>query len=109
MKRRNTASKEAVLELLTQSGKALSREAIEQKVEVDMDRAEDGKQYFAVCMKCDEHTFTDNHFHFRCTVCDSITCMPVPVHFTLEAGYTVESVNCILTGTCKDCEDQAVS
>lgn len=129
MKRRNTASKEAVLDLLTKSGKALSREAIEQKVDVDMDRAtiyrvlnrfcddgvlhrivaEDGKQYFAVCMKCDEHTFTDHHFHFRCTECDSITCMPVPVHFTLEAGYTVQSVNCILTGTCRDCEGLTIS
>ena len=123
MKRRNTPSKEAVLDVLVNTGKAMSRDAIEQKIDVEIDRAtiyrilnrfcedglvhkivaEDGKQYFAVCMKCDENSFTDNHFHFRCTKCQTIECLPIPVHFSLKAGYNVESVNCVLTGTCKDC------
>jgi Fur family ferric uptake transcriptional regulator len=123
MKRRNTPSKEAVLNLLTSTGKAMSHEAIEQKIEVDIDRAtiyrvlnrfcedglvhkivaEDGKQYFAVCMKCDERSFTDNHFHFRCTQCQTIECLPQAVHFSISEGYKVESVNCVLTGICKDC------
>lgn len=123
MKRRNTPSKEAVLDLLIKAGKAMSRDAIEQKIDVEIDRAtiyrvlnrfcedglvhkivaEDGKQYFAVCMKCDEYRFTDNHFHFRCTNCQTIECLPVPVLFSLDVGYRVESVNCVLTGVCKDC------
>lgn len=123
MKRRNTPSKEAVLNLLTSTGKAMSHEAIEQKIDVDIDRAtiyrvlnrfcedglvhkivaEDGKQYFAVCMKCDERSFTDNHFHFRCTQCQTIECLPQAVHFSISEGYMVESVNCVLTGICKDC------
>ncbi|MDP2162400.1 MAG: transcriptional repressor [Flavobacterium sp.] len=123
MKRRNTPSKEAVLDLLTKAGKAMSRDAIEQKIDVEIDRAtiyrvlnrfcddgvvhkivaEDGKQYFAVCMKCDENRFTDNHFHFRCTTCQTIECLPEAVHFSVPDGYNVESVNCVLTGICKNC------
>lgn len=123
MKRRNTPSKEAVLNVLTKTGKAMSQDAIEEKIKIDIDRAtiyrvlnrfcedgivhkivaEDGKQYFAVCMKCDENKLTDNHFHFRCTSCQTIECLPMPVHFYLPKGYNVESVNCVLTGVCKDC------
>jgi len=123
MKRRNTPSKEAVLDVLTTTGKAMSQDAIEQKINIDIDRAtiyrvlnrfcedglvhrivaEDGKQYFAVCIKCDEKKQADNHFHFRCTSCQTIECLPIPVHFTVPEGYNVESLNCVLTGTCKDC------
>ena len=123
MKRRNTPSKDAVLYLLISAGKAMSRDAIEQKIDVEIDRAtiyrvlnrfcedglahkvvaEDGKQYFAVCMKCDENSFTDNHFHFRCTNCQTMECLPEAVHFSVPDGYNVESVNCVLVGVCKDC------
>ena len=123
MKRRSTPTKEAVLSLLTNSGKAMSQDAIEKNIELNMDRAtiyrvlnrfcedgilhrivaEDGKQYFAVCIKCDEKKLTDHHFHFRCTNCQTIECLPVPVQFSLPKGYHVESVNCILTGVCKNC------
>ena len=123
MKRRNTPSKEAVLDILANSKKAMSHEAIEQKINIDIDRAtiyrvlnrfcedgvvhkiiaEDGKQYFAVCMKCDEKKLTNNHFHFRCTKCQTIECLPKTVHFSVPDGYTVESVNCVLTGICNDC------
>lgn len=123
MKRRNTPSKEAILDVLTRTGKAMSQDAIEEKINIDIDRAtiyrvlnrfcedgivhkivaEDGKQYFAVCMKCDDNNLTDNHFHFRCTNCQTIECLPVPVHFSLPKGYHVESVNCVLTGICTEC------
>lgn len=123
MKRRNTQSKEAVLDLLLNTGKAMSRDAIEHKLEIGIDRAtiyrvlnrfcedglvhkivaEDGKQYFAVCNKCDEKQIPDNHFHFRCTNCESIECLPEAVHFSVPNGYNVKSVNCVLTGICNDC------
>lgn len=123
MKRRNTPSKEAVLDLLMRSGKAMSRDAIEQKIDVEIDRAtiyrvlnrfcedgvvhkivaEDGKQYFALCMKCDEKKIADNHFHFRCTSCQTIECLPEAVHFSVPNGYIVEGVNCVLTGICPQC------
>jgi Fur family ferric uptake transcriptional regulator len=123
MKRRNTPSKEAVLDILMKAGKAMSCDAIERKIDVEIDRAtiyrvlnrfcddglvhkivaEDGKQYFAVCMKCEQHTFAENHFHFRCTYCNTIECLPEAVYFSVPIGYQVEGVNCILTGRCKNC------
>lgn len=125
MKRRNTPSKEAVLNLLKDTGKAMSRDAIEQKINIEIDRAtvyrilnrfcedgmvhrivaEDGKQYFAVCMQCGERKIPNNHFHFRCTKCETIECLPEAVHFSIPNGYDVQNVNCVLTGICKDCSE----
>ncbi|MCX8523023.1 transcriptional repressor [Chryseobacterium formosus] len=123
MIRRSTPTKDAVLNVLTDSKKAMSQETIMKKVDINIDRAtvyrvlnrfcedgvlhrivaEDGKQYFAVCIKCEEKKLADHHFHFRCTKCETIECLLIEVQFSLEKGYSVESVNCILTGICKDC------
>lgn len=123
MKRRNTITKEAVLSVLNSSGKAMSQAAIEKKIGVDINRAtiyrvlnrycedgilhrivaDDGRQYFALCMKCDENQKPLHHFHFRCTSCETIACLPIPVNFSLPSNYKVETVNCVLTGICKDC------
>ena len=123
MKRRNTPTKEAILNLLERTGKAMSHDDIGQKIEVDANRAtiyrvlnqfcedgvvhkvvaEDGKQYFAICMDCEGKTLPDSHFHFRCTSCQTIICLEEKVDFSLPRGYKVESVNCVLTGTCIDC------
>jgi Fur family transcriptional regulator, ferric uptake regulator len=124
MKRRNTESQEAVLSILSGSRKAMSQHAIENKMVVEADRvtvyrilnrfvedgivhkivADDGKQYFAVCVKCDDKKkLPDNHFHFRCTVCETIQCMPTLVNFSVPRGYKVEKLNCVLVGVCKDC------
>lgn len=126
MKRRNTASKDAVLDLLSRSGKAMSQDAIVKKMEVSADRAtiyrilksfcedgithkivaEDGKQYFAVCNRCEEKKQEDHHFHFRCTKCQTLECLPTAVQFALPKGYSVEGVNCVLTGVCSSCCDK---
>ncbi|MBU2914614.1 MULTISPECIES: Fur family transcriptional regulator [Reichenbachiella] len=124
MKRRNTQSKEAVLSALANSSKAMSQDAIEKKMTVNVDRAtiyrilnrfcddgvihkiiaDDGKQYFALCVKCDDsEKMPDNHFHFRCINCQTIECLPSIVNFSLPAGYQVDRLNCVLVGTCKDC------
>lgn len=122
-KRRNTPTKEAVLEVLSKTGKAMSQDAIEQKIGIDINRAtiyrvlnrfcedgivhrvvaEDGKQYFALCVKCDDHEELSHHFHFRCLRCETIECLPVEVNFTIPDEYLVENVNCVLTGICKEC------
>jgi Fur family ferric uptake transcriptional regulator len=124
MKRRNTLSKEAVLNVLQETGQAMSQDAIEQKIDVEADRAtiyrilnrfcedgivhkivaDDGKQYFAVCTKCDsKKKIPENHFHFRCTNCQTIECIPSMVEFTTPRGYKVERMNCVLIGICKTC------
>lgn len=123
MNRRNTVSKEAVLSVLTNSKKAMSQDAIVKQMDVVADRAtvyrilnrfcedeilhkmvaDDGKQYFAVCVKCDGNTIPNNHFHFRCTKCETIECLPASVEFAVPKDYEVQKLNCILIGTCKDC------
>jgi Fur family ferric uptake transcriptional regulator len=126
MKRRNTESKDAVLELLTHTKRAMSQDAIEKQLNLDVDRAtiyrilnrfcedemihkivaDDGKQYFAVCVKCDDKKkkkVPENHFHFRCTHCETIECLPVLVNFSVPKGYTVDRLNCVLIGECKAC------
>jgi Fur family transcriptional regulator, ferric uptake regulator len=123
MKRRNTASQEAVLAILAKTRKAMSQDAIEKQMEVEADRAtiyrilnrycddglvhkivaDDGKQYFALCVKCDENTLPNNHFHFRCTNCETIECLPSIIHFSVPQHYKVEKLNCVLVGICKDC------
>lgn len=123
MKRRNTVTQEAILSILTSTRKAMSQDAIMRELSVDADRAtiyrvlnrfcedeivhkivaDDGKQYFAVCVKCDEKTIPDNHFHFRCIKCETIVCMPSLVEFSVPKKYKVQRMNCILIGVCKDC------
>lgn len=123
MKRRNTPTKDAVLEVLAETGQAMSQDAIEQKIDIDINRAtiyrvlnrfcddgvlhrivaEDGKQYFALCNKNEKKTLAEHHFHFRCTKCDTIVCLPFEVNYALPEDYSVNTVNCILTGTCKKC------
>ncbi|PBQ34655.1 transcriptional regulator [Sphingobacteriaceae bacterium] len=123
MKRRNTASKQSVLDILRASKKALSQENIEQEVKGTMDRvtvyralnsfcedglvhkvlSDDGKFYFAICVKCEEKKHTHNHFHFRCVKCQTVECLKEEVNFRIPRGYKVQDVNCMLTGYCRDC------
>ncbi|RYD58256.1 MAG: transcriptional repressor [Sphingobacteriales bacterium] len=123
MKRRNTASKDAVLDLLTNTRKAMSQDAIERQVTVPMDRvtvyrvlnrfcedglvhkivADDGKQYFAACLDCKIKPLPKNHFHFRCLKCDTIECLNYEVTYAAPKNYKVERVNCLLTGYCGEC------
>src|SRR5690606_8264256 len=123
MKRRNTATQEAVLAVLASKRRAMSQDAIIKQMTVDADRAtvyrilnrfcedeivhkivaDDGKQYFAVCVKCDDVVIPGNHFHFRCTKCETIECLPSIVEYSIPENYKVESLNCVLIGVCKDC------
>lgn len=65
--------------------------------------ADDGKQYFAVCTKDDNASIPGNHFHFRCTKCETIECLPTSIEFSVPEKYIVQHMNCILVGVCKDC------
>ncbi|UMB59294.1 transcriptional repressor [Lutibacter sp. A80] len=123
MKRRNTPTKEAVLAVLSKSGKALSQDSIEKEIDIAINRAtiyrvlnrfcddgvihkivaEDGKQYFALTKKSDKKTLENQHLHFNCVKCKGIECLNVEINFSIPEGYLVENVNCILTGVCKEC------
>lgn len=121
MKRRNTPAKEAVLNVLKHEGIAMSQDAIEQKLTIDVNRvtiyrilnrfcedgiihkvvAENGKQYFA--LDSNTQDTEHQHFHFKCTICDTIECLPNEIKVTVPDGYRVENVNSIITGVCKKC------
>jgi len=123
MKRRNTPSKDAVLSVITNAGQAMSQDAIEEAISISINRAtiyrvlnrfcddgvlhkviaEDGKQYFALCESYQTKASNHKHFHFKCTVCDTVECLPNEVDFSIPEGYQVESVNFVLTGVCKAC------
>lgn len=123
MKRRNTAAQEAVLSVLTSKRRAMSQDAIVKQMDIDADRAtiyrilnrfcedeivhkivaDDGKQYFAVCVKCDDMPANGNHFHFRCTKCETIECLPARVEFSVPEKYIVRQMNCVLVGICREC------
>ncbi|GAB7256874.1 transcriptional repressor [uncultured Polaribacter sp.] len=123
MKRRSTPTKQAVLEVITRTGKAMSQDAIEKKIDIDINRAtiyrvlnrfcddgvlhkvvaEDGKQYFALCKECESEKKEIHHFHFRCVNCETIECLPDEVNFTVPKDYQLQNANCVLTGICKEC------
>lgn len=123
MIRRNTPAKQAVLKVLTASSFALSQEDIEQQLLATMDRAtvyrilkafhddniihkviaDDGKQYFALCHDCQNSHHQHNHFHFQCVSCDKVTCLDEQVHVQIPKGYTIQNVQCMLTGKCPTC------
>lgn len=123
MKRRNTSTQEAVLSVLNSKRRAMSQDAIVKLMKVKADRAtiyrilnrfcedeivhkivaDDGKQYFALCVKCNDVPDLGNHFHFRCTKCETIECLQTLVEFSVPNKYLVQKMNCVLVGICKDC------
>lgn len=123
MKRRNTATKTAVLSVLEQAGGALSHDKIRERVTGDMDRAtiyrilnrfcddgivhrivaDDGKQYFALCEDCSHEAHHHNHFHFRCLNCDRVECLTSEISVNLPAGYRAENFNGVISGQCGRC------
>ncbi|MDO5979687.1 Fur family transcriptional regulator [Flavivirga spongiicola] len=122
-KRRNTPTKEAVLNVLKKEGKAMSQNSIEKKISIAINRAtiyrvlnrfcddgilhrivaEDGKQYFALSTKTNKIKLVENHLHFMCIKCETLECLPAEVNFSIPDTYLVENVNCVLSGTCKEC------
>jgi len=100
----------------------MSHEAIEDQIEMDINRAtiyrilnqfceddlihtivaDDGKQYFALCNGSENHS-SEFHFHFSCNKCRTISCLDQEVQLNLPPGFAMEKANCVVTGTCKNC------
>jgi len=123
MKRRNTPAKQKVLTLFEKMGLALSQDMIEQKMNGEMDRvtiyrilnnfcedgilhrvaSDNGKNYYALCTKCEEDHHNHDHFHFRCLSCDKVECLKEEVHLKLPRGYRAANMNCWISGYCRTC------
>lgn len=124
MNRRNTASKELIINLLKDSGSALSQDRIEAEVKGTMDRVtiyrvlnrfcedgiahkmlgDDGKYYFKLCTGCGEK-HDHNHFHFRCTACQKVECLQQKVVVSLPEGYVPQLLSGWVSGLCKNCAE----
>ncbi len=123
MKRRNTQPKKEILSALKSAHSALSHEMIQSEMKDQMDRAtiyrvlnrfcedglvhrivgDDGKQYFALCLQCEEKKHHHNHFHFRCLDCGTVECLDKEIQISLPAGYVPEHFNGLITGHCRRC------
>jgi Fur family ferric uptake transcriptional regulator len=123
MNPRNTKAKAAILEALKNAKRALSHEVLQAGLDGEVDRAtiyrvlnrcfeeglvhrivgDDGKQYFALCINCQEKHHQHNHFHFRCFSCGKVECLPSPVAVELPQGYRSENFNGVISGYCSAC------
>ena len=123
-KKRNTKTKQMVRAILENSDKALSHEDIETALEGQMDRVtiyrilqsfeeeglthritdESGKWYYAMCQHCEEGHHHDNHIHFQCTECHSLSCLDITVSKPhLPTGYSIKEINYLISGCCPNC------
>lgn len=126
MKRRNTPTKQAVLDLFDSCSTALNQEQIETQLKGKMDRAtiyrilnsfcedgimhkvvaDDSVNYFAMCKSCCEETkHHHDHFHFRCTKCNELICLDENIKLNLPEGFKMQNCNCVITGTCDKCQN----
>ncbi|GEO05642.1 ferric uptake regulation protein [Adhaeribacter aerolatus] len=120
---RNTKSKSLILETLKNSKQAVSHEKIQAELGESVDRAtiyrvlnrfceegiahritgDDGKQYFAACLKCQGKEHRHNHLHFRCLNCGKVECLPNEIELKLPAGYRPANFNGFISGHCPAC------
>lgn len=122
MKRRNTKSKEQVLQIFRQENTALSHDMIQAKLE-SVERAtiyrilnrfhedgvlhkvtgEDNKQYFALCKNCEHGQHKHHHLHFQCLSCKTVECLENEITFSIPQGYQFQDFQALMTGTCSRC------
>lgn len=123
MKRRSTPAKNEILAIFEKADTALSQDMVEQEMRGSVDRvtiyrilnsffedgvlhrvvSDDGKNYFALCTKCESDNHHHNHFHFRCLSCEKVECLKEDVHPKLPIGYKYENMNCWISGYCRTC------
>ncbi|WCM40916.1 transcriptional repressor [Flavobacterium sp. CBA20B-1] len=124
-KSRNTIAKTKILELITDSKKALAHSEIHQMLEDFCDRVtiyrvldrliEEGLIHkvvtiygmikYAACHGCSSSKHHHNHIHFSCEECHSVTCIDdVEPLFNLPKEYKVYKVNFALSGICPECK-----
>jgi len=122
--RRTTKTKQMVMSILENSNTALCHEEIEKRLSEKMDRVtiyrilqgfcddgivhkiinEEGVTYYALCHNCTREKHHDNHPHFHCISCDTITCIEMPVaEQPLPAGYNSIAFSSLIAGYCNKC------
>ncbi len=124
--RRNTKSKQLVLDLFQNLQGAISHTHIEEILKGKMDRVtvyrilqgfcddgiihrfvnNEGKSYYALCHNCSSGQHHDNHPHFHCLKCNEITCIKEnPVNQTLPQNFVISSIQSFISGYCPKCSN----
>lgn len=123
MTKRNTKTKQIILESLKKTETAVSGEILQERLAGLVDRAtiyrtlnsfcedgiihkilaDDGKQYFAICINCNGKEHHHNHLHFRCLNCGKVECLQHEIELKLPEGYSAENFNGFVSGYCASC------
>lgn len=123
MLKRNTKTKQMILDSLKNSKSAVSQDILLKKLGEEVDRAtiyrvlnsfcddgivhkilsDDGKYYFAFCTNCSEKAHQHNHFHFKCLSCGKVECIPNEIEVKLPEGYKSLNFNGFISGYCANC------
>jgi Fur family ferric uptake transcriptional regulator len=120
-----TDSRKKILSLFLDSHDALAHGDIEKKAGEKFDRVTvyrtlqtfvekgiihtiptaDNSVRYALCKDCTEGHHHDDHVHFVCTNCHKTICLDdvVSPGIELPDGFSAESVQVLINGTCKDC------
>ena len=126
---RNTPTKQFILGLISDAGRALSQSEIQEQTEGICDRVTvyrvldrleneggihrvvhlDGVVRFAKCNTCEgdghDHVHAHHHVHFHCTQCNAVTCLESVIpEFKLPRNYKVTETNFNVSGICPACQ-----
>jgi Fe2+ or Zn2+ uptake regulation protein len=124
MQRRSTKTKQMIMAALNDSSSALCHEDIEKQLTEKVDRVtiyrvlqsfcddgkihkisgDNGKTYYALCSGCSAESHHDNHLHFRCVKCETISCISeAAIAPALPEGYSITGISCLISGFCPNC------
>jgi Fur family ferric uptake transcriptional regulator len=124
--RKTTCRNEVLAIFIDHAGQGLSENFVEELVTGDFDRAtiyrtintfmdkgiihrildEDNVVKFALCAdECETGHHQHEHIHFKCTKCDTTTCLDdvSVVDLQLPSGYVKAEANYLIVGTCANC------
>ena len=120
---RNTAQQKLVLEILSESSKALSADEILSKLPKTINKStvyrilekfvqqgkihfvtgEEGKSFYALCKSCSAESHNHFHIHFQCRKCKVVKCLPQTVDVPNLENYTILDSQFPLIGICEAC------
>lgn len=72
---------------------------------------ENNEVYYAICgTQCASGEHHDDHIHFKCKKCDSVTCVAStqPVKISIP-NYKIDNVSIHLEGVCNTCTNQTAA
>jgi Fe2+ or Zn2+ uptake regulation protein len=123
--KRNTKTKQMVMDILSgEPDAAHCHSDIVQQLDGKMDRVtvyrilqgfcddglvhkvadDNGKTYYALCRDCSAGHHDDDHLHFRCVSCDTVSCIEASQQILrLPRGYKMSAISCFISGYCPNC------